>query len=132
MPWTKRDYPTSMQNLPTATRNKAIEIANALLRDGYEEGRAIAIAQDQAREWARNHGEDGHHERVHVEPHDRGWAVRSEDSQRATKVYERKNDAVERGKAMAQRRNGLLVVHKSDGTIQDERDFGALSGRPAD
>jgi len=93
MPWNKRNYPASMKNLPSVVRNKAIEIANALLKDGYEEGRAIAIAQDQAREWARNHGEAGHHERVHVEPHDRGWAVRSEDAQRAMKVYERKQEA---------------------------------------
>lgn len=129
MPWTKRDYPASMKNMPAATRNKAIDIANALLREGYEEGRAIAIAQDQAREWARIHGEDGHHERVHVEPHQRGWAVRSEDAQRATKVYERKDDAIQRGKSLAERRKGLLVVHKSDGTIQDERDFGPARAR---
>ena len=126
MPWTKRDYPTSMQNLPTATRNKAIEIANALLRDGYEEGRAIAIAQDQARDWARNHGEDGHHERVHVEPHDRGWAVRSEDAQRPTKVYDRKEDAVKRARSMAQKRRAMMAVHRLDGTIQDEQDYSSM------
>ena len=44
MPWTKSDYPDSMKNLDAATRNKAIEIANKLLKEGYEEGRAIAIA----------------------------------------------------------------------------------------
>jgi uncharacterized protein YdaT len=33
MPWTKTDYPNSMKNLPTAVRNKAIEIANALLEE---------------------------------------------------------------------------------------------------
>ncbi|HMM27565.1 MAG TPA: DUF2188 domain-containing protein [Aggregatilineaceae bacterium] len=124
MPWNKRNYPASMKNLPSVVRNKAIEIANALLKDGYEEGRAIAIAQDQAREWARNHGEAGHHERVHVEPHDRGWAVRSEDAQRAMKVYERKQDAIARGKSVAQQRKGRLVVHKPDGTIQEKHDYG--------
>lgn len=44
MPWKKNDYPVSMKNLEPRVRNKAVEIANALLEDGYEEGRAIAIA----------------------------------------------------------------------------------------
>jgi len=125
MPWSKRDYPASMKNMPAPVRNKAIEIANALLDDGYEESRAIAIAQDQAREWARNHGEGGHHDRVHVEPHDRGWAVRSEDAKRAAKVYDKKQDAVARGKSMAKQRKGRLVVHKADGTIDTKHDYGA-------
>lgn len=56
MPWTKDDYPPSMKNLMADVRNKAIEIANALLEDGYEEGRAIAIATAQAEEWAGNRG----------------------------------------------------------------------------
>jgi uncharacterized protein YdaT len=41
-----------MKNLDSKIRNKAIEIANALLQDGYEEGRAIAIATAQAEKWA--------------------------------------------------------------------------------
>ena len=48
MSWTKNDYPASLKNLPADVRNKAIEIANALLDEGYEEGRAIAIATDRA------------------------------------------------------------------------------------
>lgn len=51
MPWNKRDYPPSMKNLEPQVRNKAIEIANALLEDGSEEGRAIAIATAKAKEW---------------------------------------------------------------------------------
>ncbi len=33
-----------MRNLPREIRSKAIEIANALLREGYDEGKAIRIA----------------------------------------------------------------------------------------
>lgn len=33
MPWTKSDYPDSMKNLPLQVRNKAIDIANALLEE---------------------------------------------------------------------------------------------------
>ncbi|NDJ84710.1 MAG: hypothetical protein GYB66_02385 [Chloroflexi bacterium] len=51
MPWTTEDYPASMKNLEEVIRNKAIEIANALLEEGYEEGRAISIAISQAKKW---------------------------------------------------------------------------------
>jgi uncharacterized protein YdaT len=45
-----------MAHLPEPVRQKAIEIANALLREGMEEGRAIRIAIAKAKEWARRHG----------------------------------------------------------------------------
>ena len=55
MPWTLQRYPVSMRHLPEPTRRKAIEIANALLAEGMEEGRAIRIAIAKAREWALHH-----------------------------------------------------------------------------
>lgn len=55
MPWNKRDYPPSLKNLDPRVRDKAIEIANALLDDGSEEGRAIAIATAKAKEWNQDH-----------------------------------------------------------------------------
>jgi uncharacterized protein YdaT len=42
-----------MRGLPLAVRAKAIEIANALLADGHDEGRAIRIAIAAAKKWAR-------------------------------------------------------------------------------
>jgi len=45
-----------MAHLPELVREKAIEIANALLADGYEEGRAIRIAIAQAKRWAQARG----------------------------------------------------------------------------
>jgi len=53
MPWTTKDYPASMRNLSEVTRAKAIEIANALLAEGMDEGRAIRIAISRAEQWAR-------------------------------------------------------------------------------
>ena len=53
MPWTKKDYPDSMKNLDKKVRDKAIEIANALVdEEKMEEGRAIPIAISKAKEWA--------------------------------------------------------------------------------
>lgn len=49
VPWNKNDYPNSMKNLDKDVREKAIEIANALLDEGYEDGKAIPIAIDRAK-----------------------------------------------------------------------------------
>lgn len=56
VPWTYADFPASMRRLAPAAREKAIEIANALLLEGMEEGRAIRIAIAKAKEWAEHHG----------------------------------------------------------------------------
>lgn len=51
MPWNEYHYPGSMKRLPPAVREKAIEIANALLAEGYPEGQAIRIAIARAKQW---------------------------------------------------------------------------------
>ncbi|GAB3950816.1 hypothetical protein GCM10028805_29650 [Spirosoma harenae] len=56
MPWTKNDYPVSLKNFMAPVRSKAVDIANALLAEGYEEERAIAIGTSKAEEWASNRG----------------------------------------------------------------------------
>ena len=56
MPWNESYYPRSMEHLPSLVRSKAIEIANALLEEGYEEGKAIRIAIAKAKEWAERRG----------------------------------------------------------------------------
>jgi uncharacterized protein YdaT len=59
MPWTKNDYPVSMKNLDPNVREKAIEIANALItEEHYEDGKAIPIAIDKAKEYVANHKND--------------------------------------------------------------------------
>jgi uncharacterized protein YdaT len=52
MPWNEHDYPLSMERLAPLVRRKAIEIANALLEEGQDEGTAIRIAIAKAKEWA--------------------------------------------------------------------------------
>ena len=52
MPWNQFHYPASMKNLAPEVRDKAIEIANALLAEGMEEGRTIRIAIAKAKQWA--------------------------------------------------------------------------------
>lgn len=54
MPWRSDDYPASMKNLSPRVRRKAIDIANALLDDGMDDGLAIRIAIARAKDWARS------------------------------------------------------------------------------
>jgi uncharacterized protein YdaT len=56
MPWDESYYPRSMRKLPSEVRLKAIEIANALLKESYDEGKAIRIAIAKAKEWAEGRG----------------------------------------------------------------------------
>jgi uncharacterized protein YdaT len=55
MPWNEYYFPVSMKNLAPAVRDKAISIANALLAEGMEEGKAIRVAIARAKQWARTH-----------------------------------------------------------------------------
>ena len=56
MPWNTTYFPVSMRHLSAATREKAVAIANALLADGMDEGKAIRIAIAQAKRWAQDRG----------------------------------------------------------------------------
>jgi uncharacterized protein YdaT len=55
VPWNPQVYPRSMSRLSEPVRQKAIEIANALLNEGMDEGKAIRIAIAKAKEWAWHH-----------------------------------------------------------------------------
>ena len=56
MPWDSYHFPVAMKYLPEDVRNKAIEIANALLSRGDDEGRAIRIGIAQAKKWIGHQG----------------------------------------------------------------------------
>jgi len=55
MPWNADRYPPAMRRLPPWVRLKAIEIANALLDEGHDEGQSIRIGIAKAKEWAVHH-----------------------------------------------------------------------------
>lgn len=146
MPWDTQDYPDSLKNLDTAVRKKAITIANGMLHEGYEEGRAIPIATEQAKEWYSNASEEDINKvkqmtdkelrtrdeenpqnsrpelmekGEHVIAHEDGWAVQGESASQPTKVFDNKDEAVTRAKEIAQNKGGSVIIHKQDGTIQE-------------
>ncbi|MBH0231238.1 DUF2188 domain-containing protein [Halobacillus yeomjeoni] len=149
MPWDTNDYPSSLKNLDTAVRKKAIDIANAMLDEGYAENRAIPIATEQAKEWYENADEkeinrvkqmsDKHLKRrdddssesrpelldkgEHVVAHDDGWAVQAEGAKQPSDVFETKDEAVARAKEIAQNKGTKVVIHKKDGSVQYEQSY---------
>jgi uncharacterized protein YdaT len=55
MPWYNGDYPPSYKNQPKKLREKAVEIANEILKESGDEGIAIATGLKRAREYFANH-----------------------------------------------------------------------------
>jgi uncharacterized protein YdaT len=62
--------------------------------------------------------------RHHVVPHQNGWAVRREGSDRASAVTPTKPEAFERAREIAEREHGGVVIHGENGKIQEERTYG--------
>ena len=55
MPWYNGDYPPSYKNLPKYLRDKAVEIANEIIKESGNEGVAIATGLKRARQYFENH-----------------------------------------------------------------------------
>ncbi|MWV45102.1 DUF2188 domain-containing protein [Paenibacillus sp. HJL G12] len=140
MPWNKSDYPVSMKNLDARIRNKAIDIANALLDEGYEEGRAIAIATAQAEKWNEDHpaGHDrsglphdsdhrdsksgpsgsSSHGNLHIVSADEGWALKEEGRDKPLSTFDTKKEALHEAKKTASEFGVNTIIHGEDGRIQ--------------
>src|ERR1051325_3095428 len=71
-------YPPSMQYMDAPVRDKAFDIFNALLDEGYDDDQAIPIAIAQAKKWAQanRHGQNSGTQCVRVVPHPDGGAIR--------------------------------------------------------
>lgn len=137
MPWTKSNYPVSLKNLPAAVRNKAIEIANALLDEGkMEEGIAIATATSRAKDWAANRGMKSeapagtskttdvkkHGEDRHVIPRADGWMVKKESASKG-KIYDTKKEALSVAGKAAKSSNSSVTVKSRDGKIESRKSY---------
>lgn len=133
MPWTKSDYPDSMKNLPSQVRNKAIDIANALLEEkSMDEGIAIATAISRAKDWAANRGKKTenpeksritdvkeHGEDRYVIPYEENkWAIKVEGEKKIEKVFSNKKEAVKRARTEAREANASLTIQKKTGRVE--------------
>ena len=145
MPWDMKDYPDSMKNMDPLLRKKAIDIANALEAQGYDDGRSIPIAHTQAQEWFDNASEDDlkkfdnapnpqkddqHDSTTNIDLVDNDvkvfyeddvWKVQTIGADRADQNFDYKEDAVKRAEEMAQNKESKVVIYKQDGDLQTKR-----------
>ena len=145
MPWNMNDFPPAMKNLEDLTRKKAIEIGNALLSEGYPDDRAIPIAISQAKEWYDDADEEGkkafsheknpqkndsHEQHPHtkkllnanvlIKYEEDHWIVQSEGAEKASNHFDTKQEAIEKGKEVAQNKESTLIIYKQDGKKERE------------
>jgi uncharacterized protein YdaT len=132
MPWDSKNYPRSLKNFTPEVRDKAVEIANALLAEGnMNEGIIIATATSRAKDWAANreievrandegkitdvkqHGHD-----QYVIPKERGWAVKTE-MENKERPFKVKTEAIKFARQKAKESNAALVIQRKDGKIQN-------------
>lgn len=147
MPWDMNDYPSSLKNFSKAKRKKAIDIANSLIDDGYDENRAIPIATEQAKEWYENASEKERQDyldigtpKTHDSPYksrpellekpemvipheDNKWAVQSKDAKQPSKIFDHKEEAIQYGKQIAKNQEVRLIIQKKDGSKDKELDY---------
>ena len=61
----------------------------------------------------------------HVVPRQNGgWAVKTAGKSRASKVYDKKIDAIKYARDVAKKEHGELYIHGLDGTIKERRSYG--------
>lgn len=70
----------------------------------------------------------------HVVPNSNrgGWDVKREGADRSSGFYERKSEAMERGRELAKEQRTELVEHGRDGRIQDSDSYGKDPNPPKD
>jgi len=112
-------YPPTIQYMDTQVRDKAFDIFNALLDEGYEDAQAIPIAIAQAKKWAQCHrnGQDSQ-PCVHVVPHPDGWAVRRANAQKSNFIFKRMSDAKTKALEIGKREQVGIVLHDEYGEVQ--------------
>lgn len=146
MPWNMQDYPDSMKNMEPLVRKKAIDIANALEDEGYEENRLIPIAHSQAQDWYDNASKeekeafeeepnpqkDDEHETsgnadlvdndVEVFYDADEWKVQTKGAKRPDQTFDHKDEAVEHAKELAINKESKVFIYKQDGDLQTEKE----------
>ena len=67
---------------------------------------------------------NGKRPKISVEPRGDRWAVQKDGTQRASKLFDRKSDAVDRARAQARREQAELVVKSANGRIESKQSHG--------
>lgn len=134
MPFDRRNYPSSMKNLDKEVRDKAIDITNAMLKDGYDEDNAIPIAISQAKDWANDasNAELKEIRKKDLKDHKKSdnksarlqdadvevsynydkekWQVKSKKASQAEGYYDTKKEATDRAREIAENRASKVIT----------------------
>ena len=134
MPFDRRNYPSSMKNLDKEVRDKAIDITNAMLKDGYDEDNAIPIAISQAKDWANDasNAELKEIRKKDLKDHKKSdnksarlqdadvevsynydkekWQVKSKKASQAEGYYDTKKEAIDRAEEIAENRASKVIT----------------------
>ncbi|WP_420494441.1 DUF2188 domain-containing protein [Macrococcus psychrotolerans] len=135
MMWTMDDYPDTWKHFEQLERKKAIDIANAMLKEGYKESDLIPIATAQAKKWYQSasqeelkelknkkitlHNDEGtsnpklmdNDVEVYFED---TWKVRSKGAKRASDSFSTKAEAVKRAHEIADNKGTKVITHNKD------------------
>lgn len=139
MPWDLKDYPSSFKNFEPLLKKKAIEIANALVSEGYPDDRAIPIAISQSKKWldeatdtekaafkkmADPKKTDKHSDKkintdlldndVLVFYKENRWYVQTKNAEKAVDSLDTKEQAIERAKEIAENKDSKVIAYKKD------------------
>lgn len=114
--YTANNYPVSMKNLSPDIRTKAIDIVNALLKDGMVEEDAIPISIAKAKESVQlddSISEKEIYQETYVvyQEHDL-WKVKKKQAVRSSSLHERKNDAIAHARLLAERYNAKIRIEE--------------------
>lgn len=62
--------------------------------------------------------------RLHITGHRGNWKGKREGSERASFKADTKAEAIGKGRDLVKKEKGQIIIHKTDGTIQEERTYG--------
>lgn len=62
--------------------------------------------------------------RIHVVPHQSGWATRREGASRVGSTHNTQAEAAQAARSTAIRESGEVIIHRPDGRIRDADSYG--------
>ena len=60
----------------------------------------------------------------HVVPHGDDWAVKGAGNRKATSVHSTQQEAIDRGRSIAQNQKSELLIHGENGRIREKNSYG--------
>jgi hypothetical protein len=71
-------------------------------------------------------------ERLHVVPHDNGWAVKAENTSGTESTHSTQREAIDTARDLCRKKESDLVIHRLDGTIRNVYVYGESSNNSND